>query len=50
MAYMKEDSRLMIILKTIWPPINKVLTIVFYFLAGVIRSFFRTAMQMIKGQ
>ena len=49
MGYIKEDSRFMIILKTIWPPINKVLNYVFYFLISLIRSTFRTAMEMIKG-
>jgi hypothetical protein len=49
MAYMKPDSRFMIIMKTIWPPINKVLNMVFYFLITMIRSFFRTVMEMVKG-
>jgi hypothetical protein len=49
MAYMKEDSKVMIVLKTIWPPINKVLNMVFYFLVSMIKGFFREAMSMIKG-
>ena len=49
MAYMKPDSRFMIIMKTIWPPINKVLNMVFYLVMSIIRNFFKTAMQMIKG-
>jgi hypothetical protein len=49
MAYMQPDSKLMIVMKTIWPPINKVLNMVFYFVVSMIKGFFRTAMQMVKG-
>jgi hypothetical protein len=49
MTYIKQDSKFMIALKTIWPVINKVLNMVFYFLISIIKSFFRTAMQMVKG-
>lgn len=44
-----QQSKFMIFLKKIWPYINRAINTVVYFTISVIRSFFKSAMQMIKG-
>lgn len=50
MAYVQQDNRFMKVMKIIWPPINKVVNAVFYFLVSLVKSFFKVAFQMIKGK
>lgn len=44
-----QQSRVMIFLKKIWPFINRVINGIVYFIISLIKGFFKTAMQMIKG-
>ena len=44
-----QQSRFMIFLKKIWPYAIRVINTVVYFIISVLRSFFKSAMQMIKG-
>lgn len=44
-----QQSKFMIILKKIWPVINRVLNGVFYFIVTIIKNFFKDAFRMIKG-
>jgi hypothetical protein len=44
-----QQSRVMIILKKIWPFLSKVINAIVYFLAQLIKGFFKTALQMVKG-
>jgi hypothetical protein len=43
------QSRFMIILKMIWPYINRVINMVVYFSITLIKNFFKDAFRMIKG-
>jgi hypothetical protein len=44
-----QQSKFMIIMKKIWPYINRVLNAVVYFIIQIIRNFFKSAIEMIKG-
>jgi hypothetical protein len=44
-----QQSPVLVLLKKIWPFINKILNAVFYFLISLIKSFFKNAITMIKG-
>ncbi|HSW48363.1 MAG TPA: hypothetical protein VLG67_04780 [Candidatus Saccharimonadales bacterium] len=46
----QQQSRFKIIIQQIWPYINKILNYIFYFILGLIKTFFRYAKQMIKGE
>ncbi len=45
----QQQSQFMIIMKKIWPFINRVINTIVYFLLSLIRGFFKNAIRMIKG-
>jgi hypothetical protein len=46
---MQESNRFVIVLKEIWPTINRGLTNLFYFLFGIIKNGIKIAIQQLKG-
>ena len=45
-----QQSKPMIILKKMWPYINRVINSVVYFIIMLIKNFFKSAIQMIQGK
>lgn len=45
----EQPNKALVILKQIWPTINKVITIVVYFVINLVKAILSDAMKMIKG-
>ena len=45
-----RQSRFILLMRQVWPYINRILNSIFYFIVGIIRTFFKYAVQMIKGK
>lgn len=46
----QQPSPFILILKKVWPFINRVINTVIYFILGLIKTFFKYAVRMIKGE
>jgi hypothetical protein len=45
-----RQSRVIIVLRQIWPFVYRVINAVFYFIINLIKYFFKNAIKMIKGE
>lgn len=45
-----QQSRVIIILKQIWPFVYRAINSIFYFIVNLIKYFFKNAIKMIKGE
>jgi hypothetical protein len=44
-----QQSKFMVLMKKIWPYIQRAINVTIYFVVNLIKNFFKTAGQMIKG-
>jgi len=46
----QQQSRLIVILKQIWPYVYRIINAIFYFIMNLIKTFFKYGVRMIKGE